>query len=57
MRSNTLHIGKKGQLEYGVLELKVPCLLAFRLVYTSYSEEALLQGEEGSDKNDGILFL
>ena len=26
-------------MEYGVLELKVPCLLAFRLVYTSYYEE------------------
>lgn len=31
-----LHLGKKEQLEYGVLEVKVACLLALRLVYTSY---------------------
>ena len=28
-------------MEYGVLELKVPCLLAFRLVYTSYEREVI----------------
>ena len=39
VRSNTLHLGKKEQLEYGVLEVKVPCLLALRLVYTRYHKE------------------
>lgn len=34
-----LHLGKKEQLEYGVLEVKVPCLLALRLVYTRYHKE------------------
>ena len=35
----SLHLGKKEQLEYGVLEVKVPCLLALRLVYTRYHKE------------------